>query len=107
MKTNTIQRNMLHIVQVFNKNKLRWFAHVMGGGGEEASTLRVVMTLTLKGKRSRGIPQLRWLDNFDSRLKGTHTSLKEVLETKCFENTSIDWRTLISRSTDRSSGEDP
>ena len=140
------QSNMLHIVQVINKNKLRWFGHVMGR--EEESTLRVVMKLKmkgkrprgrprlrwldnidshlkgkrqrgrprlrwldnidshLKGKRPRGRPRLRWLDNIDSHLKGKSTSLKEVLETKCFENRKY-WRTFISYSTDRSSGEDP
>ena len=78
------QSNMLHIVQVINKNKLRWFGHVMGR--EEESTLRVVMKLKMKGKRPRGRPRLRWLDNIDSHLKGKNTSLKEVIETKCFEN---------------------
>ena len=120
------QSNMLHIDQVINKNKLRWFGHVMGR--EEESTLRVVMKLKMKGKRPRGRPRLRWLDNIDSHLKGKrprgrprlrwldnidshlkgkrprgrprlrwldnidshlkekNTSLKEVIETKCFEN---------------------
>ena len=78
------QSNMLHIVQVINKNKLGWFGHVMGR--EEESTLRVVMKLKMKGKISRGRPRLRWLDNIDSHLKGKNTSLKEVIETKCFEN---------------------
>ena len=73
------QSNM-HIVEVINKNKLRWFGHVMGR--EEESTLRVVMKLKMKGKRPRGIPRLRWLDNIDSNLKGNNTSLKEVFETK-------------------------
>ena len=95
---------MLHIVQVINKNKLRWFGHVMGR--EEESTLRVVMKLKMKGKRPRGRPRLRWLDNIDSHLKENNTSLKEVFETKCFENRKY-WRTFISYSTDRSSGEDP
>ena len=49
---------------------------------------------------------IRWLDNIDSHLKGKNSSLKEVLETKCIENRQ-DWRTMISRSTDMSSGEDP
>ena len=97
------QSNM-HIVQVINKNKLRWFGHVMRR--EEESTLRVVMKLKMKGKRPRGRPRLRWLDNVDSHLKGKKTSLKEVLETKCFENRKY-WRKFISYSTDRSSGEDP
>ena len=60
----------------------------------------------MKGKRPRGRPRLRWLDTIDSHLKGKKTSLKEVLETKCFENRKYG-RTLISYSTDRSSGEDP
>ncbi len=76
-------------------------------GREEESTLRVVMKLKmkgtrprgrpilrwldnidnhLKGKRMRGRPRLRWLDNIDNHLKGKNTSLKEVIETKCFEN---------------------
>ena len=98
------QSNMLPIVQVINKNKLRWFGHVMGR--EEESALRVVMKLTMKGKRPRGRSRLRWLDNIDSHLKGKNISLKEVVETKCFEN-QRDWRKLISDSTNRSSGEDP
>ena len=61
---------------------------------EEESTLRVVMKLKMKGKRPRGRPILRWLDNIDSNLKEKNTSLKE-LETKCFENRKY-WRTLIS-----------
>ena len=73
---------------------------------EEGSMMRVVMKLKMKGNTPRGRPRLRWLDNIDSHLKGKNTSLKEVFETKCFENRQ-DWRTLISRSTDRSSGEDP
>ena len=77
------QSNMLRIVQV-NKNKLFWFGHIMRR--EEEPTLRVVMKLTMKGKRPRGRPRLRWLDNIDSHLKGKNTSLKEILETKCFEN---------------------
>ena len=87
------QSNMLPNVQVINKNKLRWFGHVMRR--EEESTLRVVMKLNMKGKRPGGRPRLRWLDNIDSHLKEKNTSLKEVLETKCFENRK-DWRTLIS-----------
>ena len=66
--------------------------------------LRVVMQLKMKGKRPRG--KTMWQDNIDRRQKGNNTSLKEVLRTKCFENRH-DCRTLISRSTDRNSGEDP
>ena len=95
---------MLPIVQVINTNKLQWFGHVMRR--EDESTLRVVIKLKMKGKRPIGRPILRWLDNSDSHLKGNKTSLKEVLETKCFVNRH-DWRILISRSTDRSSEEDP
>ena len=47
------QSNMLHIVQVINKNKLRWFGHVTER--EEESTMRVVM----KGKRPRGRPKTK------------------------------------------------
>ena len=70
---------------------------------EEESMLRVVMQLKMKGNRPRG--KTTWQDNIDRRQKGNNTSLKEVLRTKCFENRH-DWRTLISRSTDRNSGED-
>ena len=37
------------VLQVINKIKLRWFGHVMRR--EEESTLRVVMTLKMKGNR--------------------------------------------------------
>ena len=78
----------LLIVQVINTNKLRRFGHVMRS--EEDSTLRVVMKIKMNGKRQRGRLRLRLLDNVDSHLKGKNTSLKEVLETKCFEN-RLDW----------------
>ena len=91
-------------LQVINKNKLRWFGYVMRR--EEESVLRVVMKLKMKGNRPRKRPRLMWLEIIDSNLKGKNTSLKEVLETKCFENRKY-WRKLISYSTDRSSEEDP
>ena len=59
------QSNMLPIVQAINKNKLWWFGHVMRR--EKESMLRVVKKLK-KGKRPRGRPILRWLDNIDSHL---------------------------------------
>ena len=63
---------MLPIVQVINKNKFRWFGHVMER--DEESTLRVVMELMMKGEIPRGIPRQRWLDNIDSLLKGKKSS---------------------------------
>ena len=50
------ESKMLPIVQVINKKKLSWFGHVMRK--EEEST-RVVMKLSMKGKRPRGRPRLR------------------------------------------------
>ena len=94
--------NKLSIVQVIDKNKLRWFGLVVRR--EEDSMLRVVMQLNMKRNIPRG--KTTWLDNIDRHQKGKNTSLKEVLRTKCFENRH-DWRTSISRSTDRNSGEDP
>ena len=68
--------------------------------------LKFVMEVKMNGKRPRGRPILRWLDNIDSHLKVKNTSLKEVLGTNCFDNRQHRM-TLLSRSTDRSSGEDP
>ena len=45
--------NMLPIVQAIDKNKLRWFGHVMRRE-EEESMLSVMMQLKANGKRSRG-----------------------------------------------------
>ena len=56
--------------------------------------MKVVMRLKMKGKRPRGRQRLRWLDNIDSHLIGKNTSLKEVVETKCFENREY-WRTFV------------
>ena len=47
-----ILSNLLPTVQVIDKNKLRWFGHVMRR--EEESMLRIVMKLKMKGKRPRG-----------------------------------------------------
>ena len=58
-----------------------------------------------KVKRPRGRPIQRWLDNIDRNAEGKNTSLREVIGTKCFENRE-DWRTLISRTTERSCGEE-
>ena len=57
-------------------------------------------------KDGRKETKTTWLDNIDRHQKGKNTSLKEVLRTKCFENRH-DWRTLIYRSTDMNSVEDP
>ena len=83
---------MLPIDQVINRNKLRRFGHVLVIG-EVESTLRVVMKLDMNGKRPRGRPRLRWLDNIDSHLKGKNTSLKEVIGMKCFANIQV-WSCL-------------
>ena len=91
--------NKLSIVQVIDKNKLRWFGLVMRR--EEESMLRVVMQLNMKGHIPRG--NTTWLDNIDRHQNGKNMPLKEVLRTKCFENRH-DWRTSISRSTDRNEG---
>ena len=66
--------------------------------------LRVVMQLKMKGKRPK--EKTTWLDNIVRHQKGKNTYLKEVLLTKCFENRH-DWRTFISLSTTRNSGECP
>ena len=95
--------NKLSIVQVIDKNKLRWFGLVMRR--EEESMLRVVMQLNMKGNIPRG--KTTWLDNIDRHQTEMKVqSLKEVLRTKCFENRHH-WRTSIFRSTGRNSGEDP
>ena len=43
--------DMLPIAEVANKNKLRWFDHVMRR--EEESMLKVVMKLNMKGKETK------------------------------------------------------
>ena len=57
--------------------------------------------VTYDGKETKRRPRLRWLDNIDRHQEGKNASLKEM-----FENRQ-GWRTLIYRSTDRNSGEDP
>ena len=59
-----------------------------------------------EGNETKRRPHLRWLDNIERHQKGKNTSLKEDLRTKCFENRKY-WKTLIYRSTDRNSREDP
>ena len=66
--------NKLSIVQVIDRNKLRWFGLVMRR--EEESMLRVVMQLKMKGKRPRG--KTTWLDNIDRHQKGKKSSERNV-----------------------------
>ena len=80
---------MLPIVQKIESVRT-YFDGLAMSRGESAA-----MKLKMKGKIPRGRPRLRRLDTIDSHLKGKKTSLKEVLETKCFENRKY-WRTLIS-----------
>ena len=61
-RNEDVQSNMRPIVQVINKNKLRWFGHEER---EEKSIPRVVIQLKMKGKNPR-IPRLIWQDNFES-----------------------------------------
>ena len=63
---------MLHIVQVINKNKLRWFGHV---------TRREEVKETKRKNKNKTA-----IDNIDSHLNGKDTSPNDVLETKCFQN---------------------
>ena len=65
--------NKLSIVQVIDKNKLRWFGLVVRR--EEESMLSVVMQLNMKRNIPRG--KTTWLDNIDRHQKGKNTSLKE------------------------------
>ena len=58
--------NKLSIVQVIDKNKLRWFGLFMRR--KEEPILRVVNQLNIKGKRPRG--KSTWLDSIDRHLKG-------------------------------------
>ena len=53
--------NKLSIVQVIDKNPLRWFGLVTRR--KEESMLRVVIQLKTKGKRPRG--NTTWLDSID------------------------------------------
>ena len=98
--------NIIIIAQVINKVKIRWFGRVTWREREGYSTVGVAMKLNMTGKRPRGGPIKMWLDNIDSHLKGKHASLKEIRETKCFEQHRQGRTTLISRSPSRSSGED-
>ena len=98
--------NMLPIVQAIDKNKLRWFGLVMRREEEERVNAQCCDAVKAEWKEIKRRPRLRWLYNIDRHQKGKNTSLKEVLRTKCFKNRQY-WRTLISRSIDGNSGEDP
>ena len=86
---------------LIDKNKRRWFVHVMGGDNAEGCN-----EVKDEGKETEGKTNTKVvLDNINNHLKRKNTSPKEVIEKKCFENRQ-DWRTLIFLSTDMSYGED-
>ena len=80
---------MLPVVKVIDTNKLRWFGHeerrrVNSDGCDEIKdegkeTKRKTKTEVARQHR------------FDRHKKGKNTSLKDVLGTKCFDNTE-GWR---------------
>ena len=81
------QSIMLPIVQVINKNKLRWFGYVIRRRRLNAEGCNEVKDEGKDTKRKTNTKLARYM-------KGRNPSLKEVLETKCFENRK-DWRTWV------------
>ncbi|KAL4135686.1 hypothetical protein QTP88_007282 [Uroleucon formosanum] len=64
------------IVDKVRENKLRWLGHVMRR--EETSAVRVVMKINIEGKRERGRPKKKWLENIEKDMRVVGVCIGDV-----------------------------
>ena len=59
-------------------NKLRWYGHVMRR--EDDYIIKVALGMKMTGKRSRGRPNSRWINNTGGHLEEKNISLKDTVQ---------------------------
>ena len=64
------------IVDKMRENRLRWLGHVMRR--EETSAVRVVMKMNVEGKRGRGRPKMKWLENIEKDMRVVGVCIGDV-----------------------------
>ena len=80
--------NVMPIVDQFTKRRLSWYGHIKRRKPEDMT--RTVLDMEIPGKRRRGRPRIRWMDNIrrDMILHGLDTSM--TVDRKV-------WSTLVAK----------
>ena len=80
---NEVFRERLGVASIVDKIKewrLRWFGHVRRR--QTTEPVRVVETLSVEGRRSRGRPKLTWEEQIRQDLLGFHLS-EDMVHDRC------------------------
>ena len=77
---------MGEISKKVQESRLKWYGHVLRR--EEECVGKRVMVMEVPGKRRRGRPKRRWLDNIKNDLSETELSGEEA-------QNGVQWRRLI------------
>ena len=88
--------NVMSIIDFVERAQLRWYGHVMRMG-EEREPKRW-LDWRPRGRRPRGRPRKRWLENIDEGLKNRGSSLQDVMQYRRYDDRN-GWRRLTQ--TDR------
>ena len=81
------------IVDQVTKRRLSWYGHIKRRKPEDMT--RTVLGMEMPGKRPRGRPRIRWMDNIrrDMRLHGLDESMPEDRKV---------WSTMVAKVDTRS-----
>ena len=87
------RRNVMPIVDQVTKRRLSWYGHIKRRTPEDMTI--TVLDMEIPGKRSRGRPRIRWMDNIrrDMRLHG--------LDDQMTEDRKV-WSTMVAKVDTRS-----
>ena len=85
--------NVMPIVDQVTKRRLSWYGHIKRRKPEDMT--RTVLGMEMPGKRPRGRPRIRWMDNIrrDMRLHGLDESMTEDRKV---------WSTMVAKVDTRS-----
>ena len=86
--------NVTPLMEEIERNKLRWYGHVMRM--DESKKPKQYLVWTPEGKRPVGRPRMRWIEGVKTALERRGTSLLEVEDHNTYERRE-DWRKNLNR----------
>jgi len=81
------------VVEVIRRRRLTWFGHVSRMSGDRLPTR--ALHCYIPGRRSRGCPCKKWINNIQEGLKCLQLNMKEAMDIVCDRQ---EWRHRISTS---------
>ena len=83
------------ILEIIERNKLRWFGHVQRMGEEKYP--KRALNWTPQGRRPVGRPRMRWMRGIEEALEKRGTTVEEVMEEERYWD-RMEWRRMIEHS---------